>query len=69
MYTFRMESKKVTIVIVSYNVCRLLDECLTSVRKALEGVDGEIFVVDNHSSDHTIEQLQPRYPEVNFVDE
>ena len=67
MYTFRMESKKVTIVIVSYNVCRLLDECLTSVRKALEGVDGEIFVVDNHSSDHTIEQLQPRYPEVNFV--
>ena len=59
--------KKVTIVIVSYNVCQLLDECLASVKKALEGIDGEIYVVDNCSKDHTIEVLQPRYPEVHFV--
>ncbi len=59
--------KKVTVVIVSYNVCHLLDECLQSVQKALQGIDGEICVVDNRSSDHTVETLQPRYPEVHFI--
>ena len=62
-----MESKKVAIIIVSYNVCRLLDECLQSVRKAVEGIEAEIYVVDNRSSDHTVETLQPRYPEVRFI--
>ena len=62
-----MESKKVAIIIVSYNVCRLLDECLQSVRKAVEGIEAEIYVVDNRSSDHTVETLQPRYPEVCFI--
>ncbi len=60
-------AQKVSIVIVSYNVCRLLDECLQSVRRALEGIDGDIFVVDNCSSDRTVETLQPRYPEVCFI--
>ena len=60
-------AKKVSVVIVSYNVCQLLDECLQSVQKALEGIDGEIFVVDNCSTDKTVETLQPRYPEVHFV--
>ena len=60
-------AKKVSIVIVSYNVCRLLDECLQSVEKALEGIDGEVFVVDNCSSDKTVETLQPRHPAVRFI--
>ena len=59
--------KKIAVVIVSYNVCQLLDECLKSVKKALEGVDGEIYVVDNRSQDHTVELLQPRYPDVHFI--
>ena len=61
-------AKKVSIVIVSYNVCRLLDECLQSVRRALEGIDGEVTVVDNCSSDKTVETLRPRYPEVRFIE-
>ena len=60
-------AKKVSIVIVSYNVCRLLDECLQSVQRALKGVDGEVFVVDNRSADHTVETLRPRYPAVHFI--
>jgi len=62
-----MEQKKIAIVIVSYNVCQLLDECLKSVRKALTGIDGEVWVVDNRSKDHTVEYLTPRYPEVRFI--
>jgi len=60
-------AKKVCIVIVSYNVCKLLDECLQSVNKALEGLDGEVYVVDNCSDDGTVEKLQPRYPHVYFI--
>ena len=62
-----MEQKNIAIVIVSYNVCQLLDECLKSVRKALTGIDGEVWVVDNRSKDHTVEYLTPRYPEVRFI--
>ena len=60
-------AKKVSIVIVSYNVCQLLDECLQSVERALEGIEGDIFVIDNKSTDGTVDTLQPRHPEVHFV--
>ncbi len=60
-------AQKVSIVIVSYNVCRLLDECLVSVERALKDVDGEVFVVDNCSSDGTVEKLRPRHPMVHFI--
>ena len=60
-------AKKISIVIVSYNVCQLLDECLQSVERALDGVDGDIFVVDNRSTDHTVETLRPKHPQVSFI--
>jgi GT2 family glycosyltransferase len=59
--------KKVSIVIVSYNVCQLLDECLQSVERALQGIDGEVYVVDNRSSDGTVETLTPKHPSVHFI--
>ena len=58
---------KLSVIIVSYNVRLLLEECLRSVEKALEGIEGEIFVVDNNSPDNTIGYLQPRFPEVHFI--
>ena len=60
-------AQKVSIVIVSYNVCQLLDECLQSVERALDGIEGEVFVVDNRSSDGTVETLRPRHPQVHFI--
>ena len=52
---------KLSVVIVSYNVCSYLQQCLQSVQTALEGVEGEVFVVDNHSEDDTVETLQRQY--------
>ena len=60
-------AQKISIVIVSYNVCQLLDECLVSVEHALAGIDGDIYVVDNRSSDGTVERLSSRYPQVHFI--
>ena len=60
-------AKKISIVIVSYNVRRYLEQCLDSLEKALEGIDAEVFVVDNDSHDDTMMVLPPKYPWVNFI--
>jgi len=38
-----------------------------SLRRALQGIDVEIFVVDNHSRDASVEYLMGRFPDVNYV--
>ncbi|MDD2436087.1 MAG: glycosyltransferase family 2 protein [Massilibacteroides sp.] len=63
-----MYDKKVSIVIVNYNVCFLLEQCLLSVQAATNGIDAEIIVVDNHSTDHSMDYLQPKFPEVRFIE-
>lgn len=55
---------QLSIVIVNYNVCDLLLNAVASVYVALEGISGEIIVVDNASSDGAIETLNRIYPEV-----
>ena len=62
-----MAEKKLTVVIVSYNVRDYLVQCIDSVRKAIEGLDGEIVVVDNCSKDDTVSYLQTHYPEVRLI--
>ncbi|MDR1162154.1 MAG: glycosyltransferase, partial [Tannerellaceae bacterium] len=52
------EDIKVSVIIVNYNVKFFLEQCLLSVRAATAGMDAEVFVVDNHSSDHSIEYLR-----------
>lgn len=34
---------KLSVVIVSYNVRSYLEQCLQSVQKALEGIEGEVL--------------------------
>ena len=58
---------KLSIVIVSYNVCTYVEECLDSVQKAAEGIVVEVFVVDNASSDDTVEVISRRYPWVKMI--
>ncbi|MDD5862129.1 MAG: glycosyltransferase family 2 protein [Prevotella sp.] len=59
---------KLSVVIVNYNVKFYLDQCLRSVERAMEGIDGEVIVVDNHSSDGSVPFLKPRHPEVTFIE-
>lgn len=48
---------KLTVVIVNYNVKYYVGQCIDSVRRALQGIDSEIIVVDNHSRDGSVEYL------------
>lgn len=56
-----------SVIIVNYRVRYFLELCLHSVEKALKGVDAEVFVVDNHSADGSMEFLQPLFPRVRFI--
>lgn len=57
-----------SIIIVNYNVKLFLEQCLCSVEKAISSIRSEIIVIDNNSSDNSIEYLTPKYPSVTFIE-
>ena len=57
----------VSIVIVNYNVKDFLHQCLTSIEKAKHQLALEVFVVDNASSDGSIDFLEPLFPDFIFI--
>ena len=57
-----------SIIIVNYNVRLYLEQCLDSVRKSAQGLDVEIIVVDNNSSDGSVDYLRQRFPEATFIE-
>ncbi|MCK5821903.1 MAG: glycosyltransferase family 2 protein, partial [Bacteroidales bacterium] len=59
---------EISIVIVNYNVKFFLEQCLHSVRRALQGVQGEVFVVDNNSVDGSIAMVREKFPEVIAIE-
>jgi GT2 family glycosyltransferase len=59
---------KLSILIVNYNVKYLLEQCLLSVFESNRRFDTEVIVVDNHSTDGSIEYLRPKFPEVIFIE-
>ncbi|WP_033148080.1 glycosyltransferase family 2 protein, partial [Prevotella sp. P6B1] len=58
---------KLSVVIVSYNVRPFLTACLDSVQRALEGIESEVFVVDNCSTDDTVEVIAREYAWVHLI--
>ena len=59
---------KLSIVIVSYNVRYFLEQALHSVYSALEGVHSEVYVVDNASSDDSVNLVKEKFPQVNLIE-
>lgn len=60
--------KKISIIIVNYNVEYFLEQCLNSVQKALNNIDGEVFVVDNNSIDGSTNMVKEKFPDVNLIE-
>lgn len=58
---------KLSIIIVNYNVTKLLRNCLLSIEKYLENINYEVIVIDNHSSDSSWRDLISEFPKVHFI--
>ena len=56
-----------SVIIVNYNVRPYLTACLDSVQRALEGIESEVFVVDNHSDDDSVEVISRDYAWVHLI--
>ena len=52
---------ELSVIIVNYNVKLFLEQCLCSV------IDAEVIVVDNNSSDNSIEYLTAKFPAVKYI--
>lgn len=58
---------QLSVIIVNYNVKYFLEQCLHAVIKAAKGLEAEIFVVDNNSTDDSRAYLTPAFPSVHFI--
>lgn len=58
---------QLSIVIVSYNVCHYLIQCLRSVEQATRCIESEVWVVDNASTDDSVKRVRELYPSVLMI--
>jgi GT2 family glycosyltransferase len=56
-----------SVVIVNYNVAYFLEQCLNAVLAASKTLKVQVFVVDNHSVDGSVEMVQSKFPQVHLI--
>ena len=57
----------VSIVFVNYKTKELTSQAIKSVQEKTKGLEYEIFVVDNNSSDGSIETIEQEFPNINII--
>jgi len=61
------QDKKVSIIVVSYNTKALTEKCLRSIF-ASAVLSEEVAVVDNNSSDGSVEMIRSQFPQVKLIE-
>ena len=56
-----------SVIILSYNTKKLLQDCLKSVFASTGNLNMEVFVPDNGSTDGSVELIQQSYPAVKII--
>lgn len=56
-----------SIVIVNWNTEEFLRGCLSSVFRSLDGLEAEVIVIDNASSDASVDMVNMDFPEVQLI--
>lgn len=62
-----MNENDLSIIIVSWNAKEFLRACLLSVYKTTPGIKHEVFVIDNASTDGSVEMVKKEFPQVNLT--
>jgi hypothetical protein len=58
---------RLSIVILNWNTCDLLKQCLTTVFGLADEVAFDVIVVDNASTDHSLKMLTEHFPKVRII--
>ena len=58
---------KLSVIIVNYNARYFIDLCLQSVHRAVKDIDAEVWVVDNCSSDGSVETITEKHSWVHLI--
>lgn len=56
-----------SIIIVNYNTKKLTFECIESIYKSNMNYQFEIYMVDNNSSDDSVQVIKDNFPKVNVI--
>ena len=56
---------KILVIIVTYNGCRWIDKCLSSVMMSSVPVD--CIIIDNNSQDETVKRIKDKYGFVKLL--
>ncbi len=56
-----------TIIIVNFNVKEFLEQSINSIKKSCKNIQYELYVVDNASSDGSVELVRKKFPEVKLI--
>ncbi|MAZ72674.1 MAG: glycosyl transferase family 2 [Flavobacteriaceae bacterium] len=59
---------KLSVVILNYNVCFFLKQCIISVQRAIGNIDAEIIVIDNASADDSCAMVKREFPEITLIE-
>ena len=62
-----MPDSPLGVIIVSYNTCQFLRGCLLALRRVSDEGPFDIIVVDNGSTDGSIQMLKRDFPEVRLI--
>ena len=62
-----MNRLTLSIIIVNWNTCDITRNCLRSVREKVTDVDYEVIVVDNASSDSSVDMIRVEFPEAQLI--
>ena len=57
----------ISIVIVNWNTKKMLLDCLASIYETVKNISMEIWLVDNASSDGSVDAVRRKYPSVNII--
>ena len=58
---------RLSIIILTWNQRDVLHRCLDSLMPAIEGISHEVIVVDNGSSDGSLQMLEQSFPQITVI--
>ncbi|MGI4790071.1 MAG: glycosyltransferase family 2 protein [Janthinobacterium lividum] len=58
----------VSVIIISYNTCRMTLDCLAALFADLKSIDADVWVVDNASKDGSADAVRAAFPQVHLIE-